>query len=1177
MSDVKWTRNQMDAISSRNGTVLVSAAAGSGKTAVLVERVIERLIDCQKPCDADKLLIVTFTNAAASEMRERISCRISQMIEKDPYNLHLQRQQILLTRAHISTIHGFCNELIRENFYKLDIYPEFRISDSNEMALLKDEAVSFVLEELYKENDMSFLNLVESFSGSKDDEALVRVINTLYDFVRSHPFPDRWMNEKLDMYKSVSNIGDSIWGNTIICYFKSAVEYCISITKNSIDALEEDEKIYNAYNDVLQEDLRNLIDLRHTCEEKNWNLLKSRVDTFLFERLKSLRGYKDDPLKLKITGNRDNVKHILNKASKLFTCSEEECIIDIKYLTPIIEKLFNAVKMFDYKLTELKSKKRLADFGDLEHLALKLLVEQTDDGFRKTEDAILISNKFDEIIVDEYQDSNEVQDIIFRVISRNEENLFVVGDVKQSIYRFRQAMPEIFLRRKELYNKYDSNLDNYPAKIILDKNFRSRKGVTDAVNFVFSQLMSKEIGEMDYTEEEKLEFGASYDDRKSADVQLDIIDITNSETADMDIIEARHIAEIIHKMVGSGYLVKCGDSKRQITYRDFCILIRNANKHAYAYAKELQLCGIPAWSDTSGTFFGKLEVSVILSFLRVIDNPIQDIPLLSVLMSPIYNFTPDKLSIIRSIDKEKPLYFALKKLADDGDEQCISFIKQIEKYRYMASTVSSDKLIQKIYEDSGYMSIVQAMPDGELRLANLRLLLEYARGYEFSGYKCLSGFIRFIDKLEQNRSDLSPANTISESANVVKIMSIHRSKGLEFPVCILAGCSRKFNKDKGDVLLHPFLGLGVKIRDSERLLQYSTMPRKAVEIEIERGLISEELRVLYVAMTRAKEKLIMLTSLKDIVKKLSSIASQLTEAPEISPYVVRNACCFSDWILLCAIRHPSGKELRRISQAAPGIMITRGEDWEINVIIPKDNGNNEVECKDDNIALFDNDLLTRLKKRLSFRYLNFDISKIPSKVSVSKLLVNNAVDEKIELRRPSFIMAHGLTAAEKGTVLHAFLQYVDYYKYKENSHNEMSRLIENKFLSRDQVDILEKDKINKFFSSNIMNRIMHSENVMREYKFTIDINAGEIDNTLPEHLKNVPVILQGAVDCIFIEGSSAIIVDYKTDKVLELDELRNHYKKQLSLYKKAVELCLGIEVKECLIYSFYLNDVIKII
>ena len=362
MADIKWTRNQMDAISSRNGTVLVSAAAGSGKTAVLVERVIERLIDCNNPCDADKLLIVTFTNAAASEMRERISYRISQMIEREPYNLHLQRQQILLTKAHISTIHGFCNELIRENFYKLDISPEFRISDSNEMVLIRDEAVNFVLEELYKENDVSFLNLVELFSGNKDDKALVRVINTLYDFIRSHPFPNKWMNEKLNMYKYASNIGDSIWGNTIIFYFKSAVEYCISITKNSIEALKEDEKIYNAYNSVLQTDLINLIDLKHTCDEKNWNLLKLKIDTFSFERLKSLRGYKDDPLKLKITNNRDGVKYILNKVSKMFDCSEEECAMDIEYLTPIIEKLFNAVKMFDCKLTELKSKKTVSRF-----------------------------------------------------------------------------------------------------------------------------------------------------------------------------------------------------------------------------------------------------------------------------------------------------------------------------------------------------------------------------------------------------------------------------------------------------------------------------------------------------------------------------------------------------------------------------------------------------------------------------------------------------------------------------------------------------------------------------------------------------------------------------------------------------------------------------------------------
>lgn len=485
-----------------------------------------------------------------------------------------------------------------------------------------------------------------------------------------------------------------------------------------------------------------------------------------------------------------------------------------------------------------------------------------------------MSNEFDEIMIDECQDINETQNMIFKMLSRNEKNLFMVGDVKQSIYGFRQAMPEIFLSRKEQYKEYlNGNEEKYPLKVILDRNFRSREGVLNTVNFIFKQLMSKKFGEMDYTEEEKLKYGSDYPVSKEADTQINIIEKQENDDKISDsTLEAREISEIIAKMISEGKEVRDGDTTRKVTYRDFCILLRSANKQAEEYAEELYNCGIPSWCESKGKFFGTVEVSVMLSLLRVIDNPIQDIPLISVLVSAMYGFTPDDLAKIRIKDRVSPLYFALKKYSENGDERCKKFLSDLDEYRKLSVMMRPNKLINYIYDKTGYLAIVQAMENGEIRLSNLRMLAEYAGKYEGEAYKGLSGFIRFIDKIQEQKSDLTPASAISETANVVRIMSIHRSKGLEFPICILAGCSRKFHNEKENVLIDNKLGLGMKLRNESNTIERQTMIRQAVSLKLKAESLSEELRVLYVALTRAKEKLVIVMtvkSLEDKVKKLS--------------------------------------------------------------------------------------------------------------------------------------------------------------------------------------------------------------------------------------------------------------------------------------------------------------------
>lgn len=1171
-----WTKAQQDAISAREGTLLVSAAAGSGKTAVLVQRVIERLTDPVHPCDADRLLVVTFTNAAAAEMRQRIATAIERMLEKDPGNARLQRQQILLPQAHISTIHSFCSELIREHFYQLGISPDFRISDSNEMDLLREEAMQQVMEQLYEQGDEAFTRLSDCFSNGRDDSRLFSIINTLYDFVRSHPFPERWLQEKAAMYSPEGDAASTAWGQTVMKYAVSAVDYCISLTQNALHLMEQDAALDAAYRPAFSSDLAGLLKLKQAASTGAWDDLSARTHGFIFQKLKAVRGYKEDPLKGKITGNRDAVKKTLEKLGKLFFSNDAQCLEDIRSMAPLVEQLLAAVQRFGEVLDECKASRRIADFGDLEHWALRLLVRPTKAGFVCTEVAEQLCKRFDEVMVDEYQDTNEAQDMIFRAVSRQEKNLFMVGDVKQSIYRFRQAMPEIFLRRKEAYPAYDSKSNQYPARVILDKNFRSRTGVTDAVNFVFHQLMSRQMGEMEYTREEELVAGAVYPPREIPDASLHILDLSQSGEEDMDVAEARHIASVIARMIGEGFLVTEDGRQRPVTYRDFCILIRNANNHACVYAKELQQHGIPAWSDTAGTFFGTPEIAVMLSFLRVIDNPVQDIPLLSVLMSPIFGFTPDSLSEIRRCREDGPLYFALKQKAEEGEPACQDFLHQMEEYRRLAANLSADRLINHLYEHTGYLAVVQAMPEGELRLANLRLLLDYARTYEQSGFKGLSGFIRFIDRLEQQKSDLAPASVLSESANVVRVMSIHRSKGLEFPVCILANCSRQFNKDHGEILLHPTLGVGMKLWDETLTRRYSTMPREAVALEIERAGMSEELRVLYVAMTRAKENLIMITSLKNPVRTLGKLAAQLAEGPAISPYVVRSASCFSDWLLSCALRHPSGAPLRELAGALPGIMLTEGCDWEIQMVYLEQEQPEPAGQTLETTAEFDTAFYEELCRRLEYQYPYRELTNVPVKAAASELAGRQAQKDYAFSSRPAFMESQGMTAAEKGTALHAFIQFADYSKAAVDPHQELARLVQKGFLTGEQAKAVDLRKVSQFFFSELMNRMLTSPRLLREYRFTVTIPAGQLQPDLPIEQQEEPVLLQGALDCAFEEDGAWVLVDYKTDRVKTADELKARYAQQLDLYARALTRCTELPVKERILYSFSLNQEIRL-
>lgn len=1169
-----WTQSQKNAIYARGGTLLVSAAAGSGKTAVLVQRFIERITDTVSPVDADRLLVVTFTKAAAEEMRGRIAAEISAMLEQDPGNIRLQRQQILLSRAKIGTIDSFCSDLVRENFFKLGIAPDFRILDDGEMAVLRSQTVSDTLDEFYAQGDSAFFEFVEEFSSGRDDSRIEDTVNRLYDFVRSHPFPKRWLSEKSALYDSNVPLEDTTWGGAIFSYAKEAVAYGVSLTQNSISRMNLDEELSAAYADAFQSDLANLSSLQEAITCGDWDLCANRCAEFTFPKLRPVRGRKEDPLKTAVTNARKEVKSVVGNLAVLFGCTRAEWAQELSRLAPSVRMLFRLTERFGEILQQRKEERRAADFGDLEHWALKLLVRDTADGFERTSDALELSEQYEEIMVDEYQDTNEAQDMIFRAISRNETNLFLVGDVKQSIYRFRQAMPQIFLRHRAAMKEYNPESEKFPACVVLDRNFRSRSGVTAAVNFVFRQLMSKTTGELDYTKAEELVPGAEYPPQTEPACSLEVIDLSDSELKkDSDMIHAEclRIAELIYSMTDGSYTITDHGKQRPCVYRDFSILLRSANQYAHEYARELSALGIPAWADTVGGFFAASEVSTVLSLLQVIDNPMQDIPLLAVMMSPIYGFTADEVSQIRLHTPKGRLYPAVSAAARDGNEKVAEFLEEMKRFRTLSATMPSDRLIQRVYDRTGFPNMVQAMSNGELRLANLRLLLSYARKYESSGYNGLSGFLRFIERMRKSKADLSAASTISESANVVRIMSVHHSKGLEFPVCILAGCSRGFHKEHSDVLLHPELGAGIRLRDPDTGARYSTIVREAVALEQERDEMSEELRVLYVAMTRAKEKLILVTTLDNAGKTLGNLASRITAEKRISPYVVRGASSISDWVLLCALRHPDAKCLRNLAGVPDEVTVADAEHWSVHVIKPCAEDSEQTESESTSAAQADADLVAKLESDLNFIYPYSGINGMCAKVAASELAASKFSARYSASARPAFLSETGLTPAERGTALHAFFQFADYRSASANPREELNRLVKDGFLTSWQAQAVDLEAVSVFFQSEIAKRMLSSAHLEREYRFSVEIPAWEIRSELAGALAEEPVILQGAVDCVFEEPDGLVIVDYKTDRTRSSKELWARYREQLNWYRRALELCSGKKVIQCLLYSFALG------
>ena len=1188
----KWTNEQLSAITQKGNNILVAAAAGSGKTTVLVERIIRKIINDN--VDIDKILVVTFTNAAASEMRERILTALYKQIDEDPLNQRLRKQIVLLNKASICTIDAFCLDIIRNNFFEIGASSNFRIADNTELELLKQEAIEETFEELYLENDDEFNKLIELYAGYKDDENLKNIILKIHNYIQSAPFPEDWLEEQIEKF-NMSNIEDfsqTEWGKIILKNFRDEVLNSIQIlesSKHQLDMITELSK----FSLVVADDINQLKFLEQNWD--NWERAHEIANNLKFKTWPTDKKVVSN-LKEETKKARDNVKKRISKAvSQTFIYNTEEAVEDINAMYPILKKIKDVTLKFMEKFSEKKSNKNIMDFSDIEHYALKILLKKDENGiYQKTEVAKKYEEKFNEIAIDEYQDSNLVQEYILTSIS-NGKNIFMVGDVKQSIYRFRQAKPELFLDK---YQKYGLEPNEYGQKIKLFKNFRSRENILDTTNLIFSDIMSADFGEIEYDESEYLNLGATYEEPTenvefAGKTELDIIDLKKEENEDGEEIEednssellekteieAKFVANRIQKLIKSKYQVY--DRKtgyRDITYKDIVILLRATSNTANVFEKELLNLNIPVFSDQAENYLESIEIRTITSLLKIIDNPYRDIPLATVMRSIIGDFTDNELIEIRLTQNEGYFYDSLKeakaspKIDGKLKEKVINFLNKLNKWREEERYLPLNEFIQKIYEETDYYNYVRLMPNGQVRKANLKMLLDRAKDYEKISFKGLFNFIRYLEKVKSSNSDLSSAKVIGENENVVRIMSIHKSKGLEFPVAIISRTDKKFNqKDLNEsILLHQDIGFGMQYINYDRKIEYTTATKEAIKIKTKEESIAEEMRILYVALTRAKEKLIITGVENDFTKSIEQKKELLEiyekENDKINHLVLKKYLSYLEWIELVYLNHQDIENQITLNKIAKKDVLKAEE--------------NQEEQEKKNIELPEKIDYEKINEILNWQYKYKEMTNIQSKMSVTKIkeLKNNETQKQqhIEIKPKFMLDKTKVSSAERGTIIHLILQKLDFTK--EYSKEELAQFVNNlctkNIITQIQKDSINIEKIYQIINTQFIKNLKNAKEIKKETPFYTYINTKEIYNT--QNSENI--LVQGIIDLYYInQQNEVILVDYKTDYVEGSgEELIDKYKVQLEIYKKALEESLKEKVKHVYIYSIYLNKEIEI-
>lgn len=1238
---MEWTREQKRVIETRGKNILVSAAAGSGKTAVLVERIINRITDKEKGIDIDRLLVVTFTNAAAAEMKERIRKAIDDRLMADSDDAVLQRQAALVHNAQITTIHSFCLSVIRENFQSLPIDPSFRIAEEAELTLLKSDVLEELLEEYYEEGSEDFLAFSEGFGGGKTDIGIEELVLNIHRFSMSAPWPEEWYERLGNNYaiQSAEELKEASWMKELMKLLNHMVTDILAMCEETL-ALCRQEDGPAAYFPAVNSDMEQLEGL---IGDNDYSSFGEKIRNIGFARLSSKKEEGVDLRKKEqVKGVRDKIKKAVSDiVNNFYFQAEEDMVSDIAAMKPHIEVLIRLCRDFSERFQQRKNEKNVVDFNDLEHLTLSVLVKKEEGEIVPTPAADELSDYYKEIMVDEYQDSNLVQEIILESISGGrfgKPDRFMVGDVKQSIYKFRQADPRIFMEKYESYPLWEQEEEGMNERIDLHKNFRSRDVVIGGINNIFKKIMTKKLGDIEYDEKAYLYPGASYleGDGVSDNTELLLVTTTPVEKDEEDSkkeeeeeytakeLEALAIARRIKELTDPDTGIMVQDKKtgalRRAVLGDISILLRSVTGFADIFAETLLVEGIPSHTETQTGYFKTLEISAALNLLRIIDNPRQDIPFSAVLRSPMADFTDNELASIRMVKRRVTMYEAAKIYCNENEDELsgklTAFFEKLNKYRDTAVQLSINELIIRVLDDTGYYNYVSAMPGGNKRRANLDMLVQQAVNFEKTSYSGLFHFIRYMERLDKYDVDFGEAKVTGEDDKSVRIMSIHKSKGLEFPIVFVAGMGKNFNQQdsRAKILLHQDYGVGIDYLDLTLRVKAPTLLKKFIQKQLILDSLGEELRVLYVALTRAKEKLILTAGVKDMEKLLTEYSKNATEVRESLSFLeLSGAASYLDWLMSALISHNGFKELLAAHEIVTESISPDREpanSWEegkffvcentYEMLLFKEKVNQEVKALKEDILLnrdkdsvYDTRYKNEIEDYLNYSYPYVKESNIHAKLTVSELKKMGQKEEEEEAGEilyenkleeadypvPEFLK-EGKTekGADLGTLIHKVLELAEFDRIQgeEGVRELISELVTSKKITEEEAKILDVKKFGIFFESTLAEKMRTAGREGRLYKERQFIMGMKAEDISEEYKSEELVLIQGVIDAYFEEDNKLILVDYKSDIHVTDEILRNRYSRQLSFYRKALEQLTGKKVKESILYSFWLGKSIAI-
>lgn len=1185
----KLTNEQQSAVDSRERSLLVSAAAGSGKTKVLVERLFSYVE--REGANLDDFLIITYTRAAASELRGKIAKALNERMERDPGNYHLRQQMLRVYRADIKTVDAFCTSLLRENCHLLGedarghaLRPDFRVLDENEAEVLRGRVLARTLEDFYDHLTSGGTLLADTLGAGRDDSALEQLVLELHAKLQAQPYENKWLDAQRAFWRAVpEKIEDTPYGKILLNEVGRKARHCKSLLQRAAQEMCANDALNQKYAPAFLDASYQLEALEGKIAQ-GWDA--ARGVTIAFPRLAAVKDSDGGEMKARMKGLWDNCKETVKGFAELFAASSDEAVEDLRTMAPAMLALIDLTADFSRRYNEEKRRRNAADFSDQEHEAIRLLVAENGE---PTELAALVSTRYREIMVDEYQDTNEVQNRIFDAISCKGENLFAVGDVKQSIYRFRLADPRIFLQHYNTWPPLAAADEHESAKLLLSRNFRSRKEVLDATNFVFRNVLSRKMGELDYGEDEMLRPGASYAESSVCGAEFHLLDLptqTGEHRVRASEAEAAFVADYIRNMLSSKFPIQDDKTRelRPVREEDIVILMRSPSTRLLDYRRALESRGIRCAADAGEDFFASMEIAVLFSFLQVIDNPRQDVPLIAVLRSPLFGFVPDELAALRSQQRTGDFYDALL-LSEDGHSK--AFLAVLRSLRDSAAHLSVRELLSEIYRKCNVLGIFGAMHRGAERKENLLAFLELSEDFARAGRQGLFDFVRTLR--EQLASGEAAAMQTTHASSGVRIMSIHKSKGLEFPVVILSDLARRFsNMDfQSSVLVHPQLGLGPVCVDARRHIQYPTIARQALERTLRREAKAEELRVLYVAMTRAKEKLVMVHTQANAGGRVADLMA-LSDCP-VLPEAVDSGKCMGDWIMLPLLQRSEAGALRAFAgQNSEGRFFAEETPWTVCVhdglqfAAPVQQSDAAAEER----APQREDLPADFAA-LSYRYPYAEQTAFPAKLTATQLK-GRAIDEEISenttlpprlrnLCKPKFLAGKtALTGAERGTALHLVMQDLDFFcePDERSVRAQIEAMRAQRKLTDEQANAVDVHAIVRFLRSDLAVRIRKSEQVEREYRFSLlrpvrDFSSLDADDS---------VLLQGVVDCFFEEDGELVVVDFKTDHVsrAQLDERAEHYRPQLEAYSMALTRVMGKKVKEKVLYFFSAGEEVRL-